>query len=144
MELVVNFLQFTGLHLSVNLRGLDACVPQHFLDQSQVRPPSKKMRRKGMSQRVGADFAIDSCSKSISLDQFPNRLASHALTSAGQNEPRRFGELTPRSKNRPLFFQVNRDCFHRALPSGHHPLLAPFSFGKTITFLQMNIGHQKV
>ena len=68
MVLAVNCLEAVAVHVRVMLGRSDVGMTEQFLDGSQISTARQEMRRETMSQGVGADFGIESCSLDIFLN----------------------------------------------------------------------------
>src|SRR5437773_55146 len=89
MELPVDALESCLIDMRVDLRRGDAGVTEQLLHLSQVRSAGQEMRRKTMSQRMGADVGVGAGAANVALDQLPDRLAPQTLAAAREQEPRR-------------------------------------------------------
>jgi hypothetical protein len=76
MKLLVHFLEFAAIDLSVDLRRLDAGMSEHFLNEPQVCSPSEQVCRKAMSQCVWRGFVADPNPFDVTLDKFPDSFAA--------------------------------------------------------------------
>ena len=72
--------------MSVDLRGLDAGVPEHLLNQTQVGAAGQEMGCKTVSQAVGADIRFDTGAFRIVLDQSPKLNPIEWATASGKEE----------------------------------------------------------
>ena len=68
MILPVNRLEAVSVHVRVMLGRSNIGMTEQFLDGSQIGSACQEMRGETMSQRVGADFGIESCSLDIFLN----------------------------------------------------------------------------
>lgn len=60
MEVLMDLFEFAVFDLGVDLSGFDACVTEHFLDQSQVCTAGEQVGSEAMSKSVRASFWVDS------------------------------------------------------------------------------------
>jgi len=68
MVLSVNCLEAVSVHMRVMLGRSNVGMTEQFLDGSQIGAARQEMRGETVSQRVGADFGIESCSLDIFLN----------------------------------------------------------------------------
>ena len=59
MKLAVHLAQPLMVQMSVNLGRGDVGMPQHFLDDAQIRPPGQQVRGEAVAQQVRMDLQID-------------------------------------------------------------------------------------
>ena len=65
MKLAVELFEILLIDMGVDLGGADVHMPEHRLDESEVRPPLQEMRRKRVAQGVWGDMLGDPGLKGI-------------------------------------------------------------------------------
>ena len=78
--------QCRAVDVHINFGSLDALVPQHLLDGTQVGPSLKQMSSKRMSQRVRTHCFSNSCELTQLLDNIENHHSSELATSPVKEE----------------------------------------------------------
>ena len=74
MKLPVRLLQPPRVHMRVNLRRRNIGMPEHLLDDPQIRPALQQMRREGMSQHVRMHVLLQPRAPAQFAEQLPNSL----------------------------------------------------------------------
>ena len=71
-------------NMSIDLGGRQISMAQQHLHAAKIGPVVQEVRRKRMTQRMRGEGRIDSGSCAVSLNQLPERLSRHRLTSPCQ------------------------------------------------------------
>ena len=86
MELAVELLEVFLVDVRIDLRGADVRVPEHRLDEPEVRPPLQQMRRKGVAQGMGGEVLGDPGLQGIVSEELPKPLPAHPIAAVVQEE----------------------------------------------------------
>ena len=70
MEFTVHFLQASFIHMGVDLRGADICMPEHFLNNAQIGSATEQMCCKTVPQLM----RMHGISKARTLSAFTHDL----------------------------------------------------------------------
>ena len=73
MEPVMRVLESLAVRVGVNLRGGDAGVAKHFLDDAQVPTILEEVGRETVTQRVRGEMLRNAGFAGVFLDQAPDR-----------------------------------------------------------------------
>ena len=84
--LAVQVLQALAGDMRVDLRSRQIAVAQQQLDDAQIGAAIQQVGRKGVPQAVRRQFTVNTCFFSIALDDVPERLAGHAITTASREQ----------------------------------------------------------
>src|ERR1700722_19980164 len=72
----MGFLDAMPVDVRIDLRRRYIRMPEHFLDDAQVRAVFEQMGREAVAQRVRCDRLGDAGGAGVFLDEHPNRLAA--------------------------------------------------------------------
>lgn len=112
MALLVDSLQSTVLHVSVNLSRANAGVPEHLLEGTNIGTAGQKMSCKAVTQCVRTNFGTTPDSTSIPLDHCPDGFPIDAFSASRQEQipSVRTGDQHHR---RAFRFEVLANCVNR-------------------------------
>lgn len=139
----MDFLQPRMFHMRIDLRGLDACMAQHFLDQPQVGSAGQQVRGKTVPQRVGADLWIDSRATDIAFHEPPELDPIERLTAAAEKDFVR-GLAVRRKERRTKLVQVAVERFESPASEGHDSLFPPLPLAAHLPLFEIEIPQPQI
>ena len=84
----MNFQQLPFIHMGINLRCADIGVPQHFLNNTQIRTIFQQVAGKGMTQRMRMNVFLYAGKKRRFLDDAPDTLPVKTFAMTGKENIR--------------------------------------------------------
>ena len=125
------------LYMGIYLCRGDAFMPQHFLNDTQVRTILDQMGRKGMTESMRGNLLPHSCRQSLSLDHLEYGRTAQRTAEAVQ-EDKVIRSLVTWGRTM-LEICIDRICSH--LSDRHQPLLVSFSYDTDESFIEVQAGN---
>ena len=132
VECGVHFFESRVVDVRVDLRGGDAGVAEHLLDQTEIGAARKKMRRETVPQRVGTDIArrANRAAYFLTSSQIRSRRSG---CPRGDKNSRSLGGLAASSQFGPLALEIALNgCGRLRFPAGQ-PAPCPLCRGRRNT-----------
>jgi hypothetical protein len=132
----MHFLQAFAAHVRVYLGGADARMPEHLLNDPQVRPIIQQMSGKAVAQHMRRDVSIDPATFHPLLNAQPE---CHSRKGCSALREKEICWRTTCHQLLPSRLQIALNALDGAASNGHNALLVPFADHVNESRIQMKL-----